>query len=103
MKFERVSWNQVTEGLASRQQGRREENNPRREVLMRALKRAVEEELTPRQRECLIAYYFEGQKAHEIALALKIRPSTVSRHLKKARERLGRVLQYGFFANMGED
>lgn len=60
------------------------------------LRRAVEGELTERQRECVQMCYFEGKSGREAANALGVTPPTVSKHLKKARARLGRVIGYSF-------
>lgn len=66
------------------------------ERLLRALEKAARGELTARQRECLRRMYAEGRGVCEIAGMLGVRPSTVSKHLKKARERLRKVLGYSF-------
>ena len=64
------------------------------EAAHRVLGRAMERELTGRQLECIRLYYFEGYKQEEIARLLGVGKPTVCRHLKKARERLERVLSY---------
>lgn len=64
--------------------------------LLRTLERASRGELTERQSECLRMRYAEGKSVSEIAEELGVKPSTVSRHLKKARARLQRVLRYSF-------
>jgi len=56
---------------------------------------AFETELTDRQRETARLYYFEQLSMHEIAKKLGVNVSTVSRTLRRARERLLRVLKYG--------
>ena len=66
------------------------------ERLLRALKKVAMGELTERQRECLRLMYAEGKGVCEIADTLGVKPSTVSKHLKKARLRLRRVLGYSF-------
>ena len=62
--------------------------------LLRAMMQAARGELTGRQMECVRLYYREGKGVNEIAAELGITPSTVSRHLKKARARLRTVLLY---------
>jgi RNA polymerase sigma factor, sigma-70 family len=64
--------------------------------MLHALKRAMEGELTERQKECVRLRYLEGKSVRETAEELGITPPTVSRHLKKARGRLGRVIGYSF-------
>lgn len=44
--------------------------------------------LTPRQRECVQMYYYRSFTLEEIAQALGVNPSTVCRHLQKARAHL---------------
>ena len=77
----------------SDQRGGSEEDRSR---LMRALDRAVRRELTPRQAQCVTMYYESRIRQRDIALQLGVAPSTVCRHLKKARSRLAHVLQYYF-------
>lgn len=62
--------------------------------LRRNLKQVREKELTPRQRKVLELHYEQGMSGVEIAEELGINPSTVSRTLSRARERLRRYLQY---------
>lgn len=71
-----------------------EDNSDQLERLRRNLRRAREQELTPRQREILALYYDRGLKMPQIARKLGINRSTVSRTVKRAKERLYRCLQY---------
>lgn len=64
--------------------------------ILRALRRAVEGELTERQRECVLLRYGEQKSVKEVAEELGITPPTASKHLKKARARLGQVVGYSF-------
>ena len=64
--------------------------------MVRVIQRAVDGELTDRQRECVRLYYYEGRKMAEVAVILGIQTPAVSRHLKKARSRLENVLCYLF-------
>lgn len=64
--------------------------------MVRVIQRAVDGELTERQRECVRLYYYEGHKMAEVAGILGIQTPAVSRHLKKARVRLENVLGYLF-------
>lgn len=57
---------------------------------------AIQNELTPRQQQVLSMYYSEGKTVTEIADALSVSISTVSRTLTRARARLRRALQYTF-------
>ena len=71
-----------------------EDNAFQLERLRRNLRRAREQELTPRQRRMLELHYDQRLSVTEIARQLGVNPSTVSRTLGRARERLRRYLQY---------
>ena len=71
-----------------------EDNSDQLERLRRNLRRAREQELTPRQKEILDLYYDRGLKMPQIARKLGINRSTVSRTVKRAKERLYRCLRY---------
>ena len=71
------------------------DNAEQLERLRRGLRRAREQELTPRQREMVFLYYDRGLKMSQIAQKLGVNRSTVSRTLRRARARLFRFLQYG--------
>ena len=65
-----------------------------REVQMQRVQRVIMEELTPLQREALIAYYIQGQTITQIARDRGVQKSTVSRTLHRAEEKLRRFLRY---------
>ena len=73
-----------------------EDNSLQLERLRRNLRRAREKELTPRQRQVLELHYDQKLSVTEIAQRLGVNPSTVSRTLRRARDRLRRYLQYTF-------
>ena len=54
----------------------------------------IREELTPMQRQTLIAYYIEGQNIPAIARERGVSKSTVSRTLHRAEDKLRRYLKY---------
>nr|WP_325251085.1 sigma-70 family RNA polymerase sigma factor [uncultured Oscillibacter sp.] len=62
--------------------------------LRRNLRWAREEELTERQREMVGLYYDQGMTMPQIAERLGVSRSTVSRTLRRARDRLYRFLRY---------
>jgi len=64
--------------------------------ILRTLQRAMEGELTERQRECVRLRYLEGKSVNEVAAELGVTASTASKHLKKARTRLCSVVSYSF-------
>ena len=55
---------------------------------------ALQCELTRRQRQCLELYYYKNLKKYEIASALSISPSTVTRHIKAAEKKLKSIAKY---------
>ena len=63
--------------------------------LRRNLRQARERELTPRQRQMVALYYDRGLTMTQIAGRLGVNRSTVSRTLRRARDRLYRYLRYG--------
>lgn len=70
------------------------DNSEQLSRLRRGLRRAREQELTPRQREMVTLYYDRGMTTLEIAAELGVNRSTVSRTLRRARNRLYRCLRY---------
>ncbi len=62
--------------------------------MLRTMALAAKGELTVRQKQCVRLRYGERKSVSEIAAELGVAPSTVSRHLKKARLRLRRILRY---------
>ena len=65
-----------------------------REVQIKRVQRVIREELTPLQRETLIAYYFEERTIPQIAADRGVHKSTVSRTLHRAEDKLRRFLKY---------
>ncbi len=58
------------------------------------LKKAIKYELTERQKKCIMYYYYESKNVEEIAKILSIRPTTVYKHLSKARTALKKCALY---------
>ena len=65
-----------------------------RELQLKRIQRVIREELTPLQREALIAYYFQEQSITQIAQDRGVNKSTVCRTLHRAEEKLRRYLKY---------
>lgn len=63
--------------------------------LKRNLIRALQEDVTARQRQALLLYYAEGYNMREIGEQLGVDKSTVSRTIKRGEARLQRCLRYG--------
>ena len=65
-----------------------------RQEQLKRLQRVIYGELTPLQRETLIAYYIQERSIPQIAEERGVNKSTVSRTLKRAEDRLRRCLRY---------
>jgi len=63
--------------------------------LKRNLTHALRQDVTPKQREYMLLYYGQGMSMEAIAQQTGVNKSTVSRTLKRGRQRLYRCLRYG--------
>ena len=70
------------------------DNRPELERMKRILSRAIRRELTERQRQCLVMHYLDGMKMQDVARALCLSKSTVSRHIACATSKLRKVASY---------
>ena len=71
-----------------------DDNQEQMERLLRNLRKARVQELTPRQQQMLSMRFEQNMSGAEIARELGMNRSTVSRTLRRAQERLRRCLQY---------
>ena len=71
-----------------------DDNQEQMERLLRNLRKARVQELTPRQQQMLSMRFEQNMSVTEIAQELGLNRSTVSRTLRRAQERLRRCLQY---------
>lgn len=74
------------------------DNSSKIRALEKALKQAIESELTQKQGRVMDMYYFENMSMTKIAEVLGVNKSTISRHIKSATERLRKALKYAEFA-----
>ena len=79
--------------ILSRSLGEGNKENSR-DKMKKILSMAVLNELTERQRICIVDYYLNGKKEKEIAKELGVNSSTVSRHIMKARDKLRHIASY---------
>lgn len=70
------------------------DNSEQLERLLRNLRHARDQELTPCQRKVLDMYFGREMSVTQIARELGVNPSSVSRSLQRAKNRLRRYLQY---------
>ena len=69
-------------------------NNSDIKRMKQILSKAVSSELTDRQRECVMLYYYANKTMNEVASILSLSKSTVSRHIKAAKLKLKNVAKY---------
>ena len=72
-----------------------EDNSEQMGRLRRNVMRALQEDVTPRQRECMLLYYEKGLNMRQIAELTGVDKPTVSRNIKRGESRLRRCLRYG--------
>ena len=72
-----------------------DDNRDQMNRLKRNLTHALRQDVTQRQREYMMLYYGQGMSMEAIARELGVNKSTVSRTLKRGRQRLYRCLRYG--------
>ena len=65
-----------------------------RRALLTVLPMVLEQELSPRQRTCLRAFYVDGKSQTEIARRLGLSQATVSYHIHAAKAAANRLLHY---------
>ena len=63
-------------------------------VQMQRIRRVIEMELTQKQREVMLAYYFQDMTIPQIAAQRGVQKSSISRCLKRAENRVRRCLRY---------
>ena len=88
--------NEIWGDLAAWERANGEDNEEQLERLRRNLKRVRDVELTDRQAEMIHLYYDLGMSIPQIAREQGLHKSSVSRTLKRGRERLKRYLQYSW-------
>ena len=71
-----------------------DDNDPAYRHLMNAFRVAARDELTEQQRTYIMAYYYNRLTMEEITEQFGVNKSTVSRTIKRAEQRLQRVLRY---------
>ena len=65
--------------------------------IQKILLKVINNELTARQKEIVVLYYYKNMTTVEIAAALGISQQAVSAVLVRARNRIFRVLQYYYY------
>lgn len=65
-----------------------------RQLQLQRVKKVIQQELSPRQRETLLAYYFRSMTIPQIAMEQGVNKSTVSRTLRRGEEKIRKYLKY---------
>lgn len=79
-----------------------DDNSAQMTKLKRNLTRALRQDVTPKQRQYLMLYYGQGMNLRQISEKLGVNKSTVSRTMKRGRQRLYRCLRYGAAALLND-
>ncbi len=85
-----LSMNKAFFNLSSNQTA----NKARRAKMKKLLDNAIINELTEKQRVCIVEHYLNGKKEKDIAIELGVSPSTVCRHINYAEKKLKRIAFY---------
>jgi RNA polymerase sigma factor (sigma-70 family) len=67
--------------------------------MIKSLKNIINGELTIKQKQCISLYYGDMKKMGEIAKELGIGISSVSRHIKKAKQKVQKTMTYYYSMN----
>ena len=73
------------------------DNSKQLERMKNALRKAMQDELTNCQKRVVEEFYFNSKSITVIAREMCVNKSTVSRHLKRAKEKLRHALKYGLY------
>ena len=103
MKNKVISLDNFTESIASMDQFKKicsqQNTNTEYKKMIKSLKNIVNGELTTKQKLCISLYYGDMKKMSEIAQELGIGVSSVSRHIKKAKQKLQKTMTYYYSIN----
>lgn len=69
-------------------------NDEKLRNISRCMRRVINCELTERQKQIVMMYYYEDKNMNEIAVNLDVSPSTVSRSIASSRKKIFRILKY---------
>ena len=69
-------------------------NSDSRDRMKKILHKAIQNELTERQRTCIMKYYYQEMKIKDIAAELGLNNSTISRHISSGTRKLRKIAQY---------
>jgi RNA polymerase sigma factor (sigma-70 family) len=70
------------------------DNSQDRKIMFAIMRKAIREELTNKQRHCIYEHYYNGKSMKKIAEELGVAPSTITRHIQSAKQRLRKIAKY---------
>lgn len=73
-----------------------EGNSEIKKIAIKALKKVIEEQLTTRQKQYLVLYYYNNVDMVQIAKQFGVNKSTVSRTINRARQKIYKYMKYYF-------
>lgn len=73
-----------------------ENNSGLRKIAIHALKKVIEEQLTTRQKQYIMLYYYEDVDMVQIAKQFGVNKSTVSRTINFAKQNIYKYMKYYF-------
>lgn len=94
-----LSLDKFTESLFSIENYKKREfdgEDLKHKKMISSLKNVMKGELTEKQKMCIYKYYGERMKMKDIADELGISISCVSRHIKRAKNKLTKTMKYYF-------
>ena len=71
-------------------------NSSLKKIAIRALKKVIEEQLTTRQKQFIVLYYYNNKNMVEIAKQFGVNKSTVSRTINRAKQKIYKYMKYYF-------
>lgn len=103
MKNKVLSLDNFTESIASMDEFKKiiseKATNTKYKKMIKSLKNIADGELTAKQKLCVSLYYGDMKKMSEIAEELGIGISSVSRHIKKAKQKVQKTMTYYYSIN----
>mgnify|MGYP003426523948 CR=1 FL=1 len=71
-------------------------NSSERRQMLKLVYNAMRKELTDYQFYCLKEYYIKGRKMKDLALEKGVNPSTVTRTIRRAKQKISKITDYYF-------
>ena len=74
--------------------GDTDEPDSKRERLKKIMRIGIVQELTDKQRDCMLKRYVNGMSVKDIAETMNISASNVYKHISKAKKRIAKLYNY---------